>query len=176
MIETAHNSAPEWQTCRFYASLRNVTHSKWLTIFKQPASSLWSNIVPEWIYEVRTVQISSLKHSIHWSYRSGICWWINERYNFPTMLLVSKGNCGGLYLCKKVTCELDQWVHTCIHTSTFIWEDGNPLCPLWLVICVDQLHRSVKGSQSWKHSWKLLHCMERSISISNHVTFHHHTL
>lgn len=25
MVKSAHNSAPEWQSCRFYTSLRNVT-------------------------------------------------------------------------------------------------------------------------------------------------------
>lgn len=31
-----------------------------------------------------------------------------ERYYFHSILLVSKGNCARVYLCKKVICELDR--------------------------------------------------------------------
>lgn len=79
---------------------------------------MFQTLMPKWIH-------LWMKYSVHQGYQTGLHWQTSERYNFPPLLLVSKGNCSWMYLCRKVTCELDQWLNTHIHT----WKDGNPLHP-----------------------------------------------
>lgn len=180
--QSAHNSAPEWQTCSFYAHAVNVTLLKWQSMVVSSNQTLVYDL--NIMLDISQIYSFNRQLTLSQSCEKGKGWQIVERYYCPCILFLffcphwcRKGNCRQVYLWIKVICKVDQWlrlhtIHT--HTSTHIHMRGwEPPLPLWLVICVDQLHRSLNGSQSRRHSWELRRCNERSVSISNYAMFHH---
>ncbi len=128
----------------FYARLRNVTHFKLLSIwgcFKQSTSSLWPDIRPGWILvwvNPPADQIYSFNIQFIEAPREEQADRSLKDIISPCILLVSKGQLrpgvplqeGNLWT-GSVTTHTHTHTHTYIgtHTQTFIWEDGNPLCP-----------------------------------------------